>query len=137
MTRERIARQFYELFNERRFDEAELLVDPYAIFHYLPTRQRLIGRAGYRALAGAWITAFADARLEILSIVAADDALSIRFVGHGTLTGELVLGDRLVIAPTGRSAQLPFDDRMVITDGLIVESQLDFNVEEMKRQLLG
>lgn len=135
MTRERIARKFYQFFNERQFDEAERLVDPYATFHYVPTRQRLIGRAGYRALAAAWIHAFKDAQLDIASILSEGDALVVSFVGRGTFTGELVLGERLVIAPTHHSAELPFSDRLIIENGLILESELDFDIEEMKHRL--
>jgi hypothetical protein len=138
MRPDRIARRYYHLFNERRLDEAEQLVDPSATFHYLPTRQRLIGRAGYRALCAAWLHAFEDARLDVQSIKVTDDrTLNVEFLGRGTHTGELVLGDMLVIPATGRAAELPFRDRLVISDGLIVEAQLDFDVDELKRRLVG
>ncbi len=50
MTAEQVVRLHYENFNERRFDRANEIIDPEAIFHTLPTRQRLVGHAGYRAL---------------------------------------------------------------------------------------
>lgn len=137
MSSEQIARRYYQLFNERRLDQAEQLVDPQAIFHYLPTRQRLVGRAGYRALAGAWLHAFEDARLEVRSIETGDGGVDVEFVGRGTHTGELVLGDALSIPATGRAAELPFHDRLAIRDGLIVSAELDFDIEELKRLLLG
>ena len=137
MSPERIARRFYELFNDRRLDEAERLVDACATFHYVPTRQRLIGRAGYRALTAAWLQAFNDAQLEIVSIKKDHEALVVTVTGRGTLTGDLGLGERVTLPATGRRAELEFRDRLVITDGLIVESQLDFDVEEMKKRLLG
>ena len=62
MSPEQVARVYYQFFNERRLDEAAQLVDPQASFHYLPTRQHLMGRAGYRALVDAWLNAFEDAR---------------------------------------------------------------------------
>jgi hypothetical protein len=133
-----IARRYYAFFNERRLDEAERLVDPYAVFHYVPTKQRLIGRAGYRALAAAWLAAFRDARLEIQSLKTEGAGIvHVEFLGHGTHTGELVLGEHLVIPPTERTTELPFRDRLTITDGLIVESELDFDVLELKKRLLG
>lgn len=138
MTPEQIARRYYELFNDRRIDEAKELVDTQATFHYVPTRQRLVGRAGYQALATAWLTAFEDAQLDIRAIRVVDhDSVEVEFLGRGTHTGDLVLGDTLVIPATGRSAELPFHDRLTIRDGQIVEAQLDFDVEEMKRRLLG
>lgn len=132
------AHRYYALFNERKLDEAEKLVDPYAVFHYVPTKQRLIGRAGYRALAAAWLVAFANARLEIQSMKRhSDGPLEVEFLGHGTHTGELVLGEHVVIPPTQRTVELPFRDRLTITDGLIVESQLNFDIIELQKRLLG
>ena len=138
MSSERIARRYYQLFNERRLDEAEQLVDPQAVFHYLPTRQRLVGRAGYRALTGAWLQAFTDAQLEVQYVHVLDTSVvRIEFVGGGTHTGDLVLGDALTIPATGRTAALPFHDRLDIRGGLVVTSELDFDIDEMKRRLLG
>jgi hypothetical protein len=133
-----IARRYYTAFNERRLEDAEALVDPQAVFHYLPTKQRLIGRAGYRALAAAWLHAFEDARLEIQSLVAVDErTLDVQFLGHGTHTGDLVLGDTVVIPPTNRLVQLPFHDRLTVAGGLVLASQLDFDVQELTKRLLG
>ena len=136
-TVEQIARQYFQLFNERRIDDASQLIDPQASFHYLPTRQRLMGRAGYRALAGAWLTAFEDARLDVRTMRVEGDAVLVDFVGRGTHTGDLALGDALSLPATGRRAELPFTDRLQFRDGLIVSSELDFDVDEMKRRLLG
>jgi hypothetical protein len=85
MTPEQIARRYYQLFNERQFDEAAALVDRQAVFHYLPTRQKLLGRAGYRALVAVW---------------------------H---TGDLVMGEALTIPATGRTADLPFTDLLEVS----------------------
>lgn len=137
MMREQTARLFYEHFNERRVDEAAQLVDPQAVFHYVPTRQRLVGRAGYRALVAAWLHAFEDARLDIQSVVTDGAMVRVEFIGRGTHTGDLVLGDAVSIPATGRAADLPFRDRLDIRNGLIVSSELDFDLEEMKRRLLG
>jgi hypothetical protein len=137
MTPERIARLFYEYFNERRLDDAAQLVDPRASFHYVPTRQRLVGRAGYKALVAAWLQAFEDARLEIQTVVPNGSIVQVEFIGRGTHTGDLVLGDAVSIPATGRTADLPFRDRLDIRDGLVVSSELDFDLAEMKRRLLG
>jgi hypothetical protein len=138
VTTEEIARRYYTAFNQRRFDDAEQLVDPEAMFHYLPTKQRLIGRAGYRALAAAWLHAFEDAQLEIQRLAVTDErTLDVHFLGHGTHTGDLVLGDTVVIPPTNRAVQLPFHDRLTIVGGLLLSSQLDFDVLELKRLLGG
>jgi predicted ester cyclase len=134
---EQIARRYYQLFNERQWDEAGQMIDPQAVFHYLPTRQRLMGRAGYRALVAAWLNAFEDARLEVRSTRVDGPIVEVDFVGHGTHTGDLVLGEALSIPATGQATHLSFHDRLEIRNGLIVSAELDFDVEEMKRRLLG
>lgn len=137
MSSEETARLYYQLFNERRLDEAGQLIDPQAVFHYLPTRQRLMGRAGYRALAAAWLNAFEDAQLDVQSIRLDGRIVDVEFIGRGTHTGELVLGEALALPATGRSTQLPFHDRLEVRNGLIVSAELDFDVEELKGRLLG
>jgi len=131
-----LARRYYDYFNERRFDEAGQLVDPQAVFHYVPTKQRLVGRAGYRALVAAWVIAFEDARVEIVAVRPVNDAtVEVEFIGHGTHTGDLVLGEALVIPARGSRAELPFTDTLTFSAGLIVQSQFDFDVEELQRRL--
>jgi hypothetical protein len=138
MTPEEIARKYYRYFNERRLDEAGRLVHPQAVFHYVATRQRLVGRAGYRALAAAWLIAFEDAELELASVTTLDaHRVTIDFVGRGTHTGELTMGESLTIPATGRRMQLDFTDTLEIHGGLITHSELEFDVEAMKRDLLG
>ena len=138
MTPEETARKYYQYFNERRLDEAGRLVHPQAVFHYVATRQRRLGRAGYRALAAAWLIAFEDAELELASVTRLDaHRVTIDFVGRGTHTGELTLGESLTIPATGRRMQLDFTDTLEIRDGLITHSELEFDVEAMKKELLG
>ena len=133
-----VACLYYDLFNHRRLDEAGQLVDVEAVFHYLPTKQRLIGRAGYRALAAGWLIAFEDAQLDIQSVQPLDDhTVVVDFEGRGTHTGDLTLGEEIVIPATGRNAHLAFRDTLQIRDGLIVQSLLDFDVDELRRKLVG
>lgn len=133
---EQVARRYYQLFNERELDKAGALVDLQASFHYLPTKQRLLGRAGYRALAAAWLIAFEDAHLEITAVRPIDEhTVQVCFVGRGTHTGDLVLGEAMTIPATGRRAELEFIDTLEIRDGRLVRSELDFDVEELRRRL--
>lgn len=134
---ERLAREYYQLFNERNLDAAMELVDRTASFRYLPTKQNLIGRAGYRALAAMWLNAFEDARLEIASLAVEGQKVIVELLGRGTHTGDLVLGDALSIPATGVVGALPFRETLIIRDGRIVDVELDFDVESLKRQLLG
>lgn len=136
MTPEQLVRRYYRLFNERRLDEAGELVDIQALFHYLPTNQRLVGRAGYRALAAAWLIAFEDAKVDIQSVQRLDDhTVRVTFIGCGTHTGDLELGEALVIPATGRRAELVFQDTLEVRDNRIMRVEFDFDVLELKRRL--
>lgn len=134
---EQVAPLYYRLFNERRLDDAAQLVDSQVSIRYRPTRQHLIGRAGYRAMADAWLSAFPDAVLEIQSLqVIGGHTAHVKLLGRGTHTGELVLGDAISIPSTGRRAQLTFREVLEIRDGRIVNVELDFDLDDMKRRLL-
>jgi predicted ester cyclase len=133
---EAIARQYYELFNSRAFDRAELLVSPQAVFHYPHTKERLIGRAGYRELARTWITAFPDAKVEILSVTVQNAGIvRVDLLGRGTHTGTLAFGGPLTVNPSGRRAELPLVDTLEVIDGMIVNSRLSFDIAELLRRL--
>jgi ketosteroid isomerase-like protein len=138
MTNKNIARRYYQYFNERRFDEAGEFVHPEAVFTYVPTRQRLIGRAGYRALAAAWIIAFDDAQMELVTLEQLDDhTIRVRSIGHGTHTGDLILGESFVVPATGTQSHLEFTDTLTFRNGWIVDARLEFDAEELRRRLTG
>ena len=137
MSPEQTARLYYRLFNDRDLDGAGQLVDRTASFRYLPSKQHLIGKAGYRALAAMWLNAFEDGRLEIVSLKkVGDDTVVVELLGRGTHTGDLVLGEALTIPATGVAGALPFRETLRIRNGAIVDVELDFDIAELKRQLL-
>jgi predicted ester cyclase len=131
-----VASCYYRYFNERRFDDAGQLVHPEATFHYVSTKQRLVGRAGYRALVAAWVIAFDDARIEITHMQQLDEnTVQTDFIGHGTQTGDLMLGENITIPATGTETHLPFRDILTMRNGLVVGSRLEFDAVEMQRRL--
>jgi hypothetical protein len=72
---------------------------------------------------------------KILSIRQTDPAtVRIDFVGHGTHTGDLVLGEAFVLPATGTRADLWFTDTLTFRDGLITQSRFEFDVEELQRR---
>ena len=136
MSPEQIARLYYRLFNERNFDAAGQLVDRAASFRYVPSKQNLIGKAGYRALAAMWLNAFEDGQLEVVSVKRSGaDTVVVELLGRGTHTGDLVLGDALTIPATGIHGALPFRETLRIVNGTIVDLELDFDIAELKRRL--
>ena len=136
MSPEQIARLYYQYFNERKLEAAAALVDRAAAFRYVPSKQNLIGRAGFRALASMWLNAFEDGRLEITSLkLLNDETVVVKLLGRGTHTGDLVLGEALTIPATGVAGALRFRETLRIRDGSIVDVELDFDIEDLKRQL--
>ena len=132
-----MARRYYRFFNERRFDEAGEYVHPEALFQYVPTRQRLVGRAGYRALVAAWLIAFEDATAEITSLQQIDErTVQVDFIGRGTHTGDLTLGENFSIPASGAVAELSFRDTLTFRSGFIVGSRVEFDVDELRARLM-
>jgi predicted ester cyclase len=134
-----VARAYLEYFNERRLDESgQRFVHPQATYHYVPTNQRLVGRAGHRALAATWLVAFDDARADIVNLTAIDeDTVAVDFLGSGTHTGELTFWEGKSLPPTGRRAEVMFRYTLTVKNDLIVNAELDFDLNEMLRQLTG
>lgn len=132
---ETLTRRYYGLFNERRFDEAEALVHPQAVFTYPLAREHFIGRAGYRELVRRWSEAFPDATLSITSVTVSGTSARTEWVGEGTHLGTLELPGFPPIPSTGRQAQLPMCETIRIVHGLVVESLMEFDPWELRRRL--
>jgi len=132
---EAFTRRYYELFNERRFDDAEGCVDPQAVFTYPAAKEHFIGRAGYRELVHRWTEAFPDARLSITAVHVGGEVASTEWIGSGTHLGMLDLPGFPSIPPTGRTVQLPMRESIRVVNGLIVESRMEFDPGELRRRL--
>jgi hypothetical protein len=126
-------------FNERRFDDAGLLSIPkQSSITSRPGSASWDAQANVCALVAAWLIAFDDVSLEITSLEQVDDhTLRADFIGHGTHTGDLMLGEAFILPATGIQAKLEFTDMLTFRNGWIVEARLDFDVDEMRRRLTG
>ena len=130
------ARRYYDLFNQRLFDEAEHFIDPQAVFIYPLAREHFIGRAGYRELVRRWVTAFPDAVVSITDVSLADGpTIHTDWIGQGTHLGVLELPGIPPIPPTGIRAQLPMRETIRLSDGLVIESKMEFDPLELRRRL--
>lgn len=132
---ETFTRRYYGLFNERRFDEAEALVHPEAVFSYPAGKEHFIGRAGYRELAQRWTEAFPDAELTITDVIVIGDTAGTEWIASGTHLGTLDIPGFPTIPPTMRAVQLPMCETIRVVDGMVVESHMVFDVEELRRRL--
>jgi predicted ester cyclase len=131
------ARRYYDLFNQRAFDEAERFVDPQAVFTYPLAREHFIGRAGYRELVRRWVAGFPDGTVSITNVELKDGpVIQTNWIGHGTHLGVLELPGLPPIPPTHIRAQLPMRETINVVNGLIVESRLEFDPIELRRRLL-
>ena len=133
---ETLVRRYYELFNQRKLDDAERFVDPQAIFTYPVTKEHLIGRAGYRELARRWLEGFPDAHISITTVLIPDARTAVtEWIGEGTHLGTLELPGFAPIPATGVHTQLPMREIVTLTDSRIVSSRMEFDPEEMMRRL--
>ena len=134
---DRLVRRYYEYFNARRFGDAAALIDLHATFRHGPTRQHVIGPAGYRLFAESWVRAFPDARVDVVAIRTTDNRkVTAELLGRGTHTGVLDLGE-IVFPATGRRAEFPFRHHFEIENRLIVDARLDFDLRAMQTLLAG
>jgi steroid delta-isomerase-like uncharacterized protein len=132
---ETFTRRYYGLFNDRRLDEAEAMVDAEAVFTYPAASEHFIGRAGYRELAQRWAQAFPDATLAITSVTVSGDTAATEWIAEGTHLGTLDLPGLAAIPPTGRRANLPMCETIRIVNGSIVESTMEFDPDELRKRL--
>lgn len=136
MQMESLVRRYYDLFNQRKLDEAERFVDPQAVFTYPVGKEHLIGRAGYRELTRRWLEGFPDARIEITGVLMPDSrSVATDWIGHGTHLGTLELPGFPALPPTGTHTHLPMREIVTIEDGRIVASRMEFDPAEMLRRL--
>lgn len=132
---EQTASRYYELFNERRLDDTERIIDREALFHYPGFEHHLVGPAGHRALSHLWLTAFPDLELRILRVqTQGDHTVTAHSLARGTHTGPLWLGD-LVLPPSGRHMTVEFQHVLRMRDGKIVDVSLQLDLNELVRQL--
>jgi len=132
---ETFARRYYTLFNDRRFDEAEALVHPEAIFTYPDALEQFIGRAGYRELARRWEEAFPDADFSITDVAVVGDTVCTEGIFSGTHLATLDIPGFPTIPPTMRVVQLMMSETIRVVEGLVVDSRLDFDAEDLRRRL--
>ncbi len=125
-----IVRIPYEAFNDRDFDRVSTIIAPDAKVTNVVTGETFEGPAGYRHYLQTWASAFPDARLEVINIVAGEHGAAVELRGKGTNTGPLMTptGE---IPPTGRRGEQHFCDFYEITDGRISGARTYFDVASL------
>lgn len=129
-----LVKSMYELFNNRKLDEAAKNVAGDCTWTNLPTGQTFKGPLGFKEFAQGWLTAFPDAHVDIQNQVASENAVVTEFIGRGTHNGPLK-SPQGSIAPTRKKMDLRFCEILVLKNGKVSEARAYFDAATMMRQL--
>ena len=133
---ERLIRDLYQHFNDRRFDDAAELFAPDALLEHAPLGRQQRGGDGYREFVAMWTRAFPDAALEVRDVSSADGVTyEVELLANGTHTGAFDMGSVGVFKATGARALLRMRQLLEIRDGLVRFSSLSFDVQDIVQQL--
>jgi predicted ester cyclase len=134
---EQVIGRFYQLFNERRLDEAATLFTDDAVLEHAPLGRHQRGGEGYLEFARMWTRAFPDAALTVERVTSNDsDTWEVELFARGTHLGPLDMGAAGVFKPTGARATLRLRQMMELRDGRIVFSSLSFDLHDIVHQLV-
>lgn len=128
---ETCTRRYYKHFNDRRFDDAERMVDPEALFSYPGASECLIGRAAYAELAHRWATAFPDGRRVVLAVHVHGDVAVTELLTEGTHENALDLPGLPPIPASRRRKELRMRETIVVHNGLIASVKTDFDPADL------
>src|SRR5215212_3002038 len=128
-------RALLELQNTRDVNGIDALVTEDVELLYTPTGEVFHGPAGCRQFTQFWLTAFPDARVEVVNEVAAGDWEIVECIGRGTNTG-ILPGPLVQHTPTGRKIEVRFCWVAHLRDGKI-DSLHDYQDHATVLQQLG
>ena len=130
-----LARRYYECFNQREFEIGERYVHAQAVFTYPHSPQQFLGRPGYRELCRRWLAGFPDSSFSIIDVRVAGSHVRTTFVLHGTQMGVLTLPGLPPIGPTRIHSHITLRETIRVENGLIVESEMEFDPVELRHRL--
>jgi steroid delta-isomerase-like uncharacterized protein len=126
-----VRRHFDEIWNQRRLDIAEQIVDPAYLSHF-PLPGQPAGIAGFRYAVEMLQSSFPDLVMTIEELIAEGDKVVARMTARGTHQG-VFHG----IAPTGRAVSWAGIRIFRIADGKIVEHWANWDDLSLLQQLGG
>ena len=129
-----LARTIYNLFNQRKLDEATTHLAPEVKLITIPLNQNYAGHEGFQKLAEKLITAIPDCRIEVKNVVATEEAVAIEYIGRGTHTGPFAASTG-TIQPTSKKVELQVCEFLKLKNGKIAESHIYFDSAALLRQL--
>jgi len=129
-----LARTIYNLFNQRKLDEATIHLTPEIKLITIPLNQNYAGHEGFKKLAQKLVTAIPDLRIEVKNVVATEEAVAIEYIGRGTHTGPFAATSG-TIQPTSKKLELQVSEFMTLKNGKIAESRIYFDSAALLKQL--
>lgn len=121
-------RWFEEVWNRRRDDEIDELMDPDAYGHVEGGEYR--GPSGFREMQGMFLSALPDVHIEIEDILAEGDRAAVRWHARGTHSGE-----GLGVKASGRQIDIRGTTWLTVRDGKIIEGWDTWNLSAMLASL--
>lgn len=129
-----MARRFYQLFNERRFEIAKTMLNPRVHWLNVATEQEFVGAEGMRQFWQGWYNMFEDAKVEIEHLDADDEGVVTEFYGTGTHTGPIATPFGTV-QPSGKKIRVRFCDCMRVKADKIDGGRLYFDLLSLLAQV--
>jgi steroid delta-isomerase-like uncharacterized protein len=130
-----LARQFYQLFNENKFDEALALATEDVEVVLIPFGQTFHGREGFREVMQGCKRAFPNFQVsEITHQVATADAVVNEFKAHGAHTGVLITTSGQT-PPTGLTVEFTICEVWQVRAGKLALLRHYQDVASIQRQL--
>ena len=132
-----LIRRYYQLYNERRIQEAAELFAPDAVLEHAPYGgPPARGGAGYIASAERSFVAFPDAHIDVLGIEShGESTYDVNLLATGTHQGPLDLGGYGRFEPTGLRVRVPHREVIEIRNGLITYASVTLDVDRLLAQL--
>jgi predicted ester cyclase len=132
-----LIRQYYEFYNARRFHDAAGLFASDAVIEHAPYGSPpRHGGDGYVESAELSVSAFPDARVEVLRIEQhGQTTYEVDLLASGTHSGTLDMGTYGRFAPTGKAIHLRHRELLEIRDGKIVYASVTFDAQELLEQV--
>lgn len=133
---ERLIRQYYAYFNQRRVGDAAKLFADDATFDHPPFAKTAHGGSGYMHFAETWLHAFPAAQLTIDHVnQRSANICEIDLMATGTHSGTLDLGPYGRLKPSGGKTTFSMRELLQVEDGRIVHSSLSFDIHDLLYQL--
>jgi hypothetical protein len=126
-----LIREYYQAFNERRFDEAAELFSFDAVIQHRPDGVLLKGPEGYLESARATIAIFPDIQIQILHVEQRGDTIvEIDLTATGTHEGEWNMGALGTLKADGAPKTIRHREMLEIRAGRITFSSITYNLQE-------